>query len=1008
MNNFDLFLNELKVNKPVKSVSVYNLKGYQLKNIIEQYNLKNPDKVIKGYKSKSIKELDKIIRTTPIDITDYKIINANPYGAFNIFKKAGINQYNTDEQNLYLTTLNTNERYSNPLQALNKYTNKEGKQEYLTPQKHQETYITQFIYSSLRGSVVFHGVGSGKTLTAVICSYYYLKLHPKNKVIVISPSALLFNFVAGMIQYGLDKNDSRYSFFTYEKYARNPKVAEDSLLIVDEAHNFRTEMKFKEVKDPKNPKVTIDTQVTQNNRGYKILKFGASYCHKILLLTGTAFVNVLYDIENLLAMIDNRRPVEKPVYDDILSNVANVKDHFDFKISYFKNDDSSGFFPERREKLIPIYMTPEQEQAYNKIKSEGAPHSTSEKPNSFYSAEKYASNMIDRNNNPKTQFIINEIVTKPKQKFIIYSGLYDHGIINVVKALEKNGIKFKMITGRQNTTQKEESKFYFNYYNFNNKTFYDIKTIEPQYIKFINNEYRVLLITRAGAEGVDTTNCQNIILLDGQWNDALSEQIIARAIRFKSHFGLPKSEQYVNVLRCIFCFEKNKKLIQDINNGKTDFNILKKQITESASEQLKLLSGSKERYLPTIKELKTLKINNTLYIPDKTNIKTIKGYYGRPSKTVQVGPNGWDKYNVLTTDIKRKEWRTNAYYNWLVDTKQTVEAIESSYTIDLYLYILSKAKQATIDKFISFFGEGIYMYEKYESSLIKNILKKEKELKRTLTEVEKIKIYSETKKSELTEILKFDDTLLKSRKSIRNDKNKLQQFYTNSILASYLYEYSSLKTNKNKDIVVLEPSTGEGDLIKPIISNNQTVKIDMVEIDPKNREILKVLVKKSQTYLNLTEQPNFLLFQTSTRYDYIFMNPPFHLRKSEDYNLIRDTWDYDFVKRAFAFLKIGGELLAIVSNKFLGDESFISWTNEKDKSFEFEHRKNEKFSGIKINVVILKITKKDDSNDSDLLANDFYVKQDFKGSEILKNERPLNFDSIDNKVNKMTLNSYIL
>jgi hypothetical protein len=45
-----------------------------------------------------------------------------------------------------------------------------------------------------------------------------------------------------MIEYGLDIADNRYSFFTYDKYIRNPKLAETSLLIVDEAHNFQTKI----------------------------------------------------------------------------------------------------------------------------------------------------------------------------------------------------------------------------------------------------------------------------------------------------------------------------------------------------------------------------------------------------------------------------------------------------------------------------------------------------------------------------------------------------------------------------------------------------------------------------------------------------------------------------------------------------------------------------------------------------------------------------------------------
>jgi N12 class adenine-specific DNA methylase len=98
----------------------------------------------------------------------------------------------------------------NPLKAKAEYTTKEGTKELLTLQKHQEDFIKQFVFSQLRGAVVYHGVGSGKTLTAVVSSYFYLTLYPNNKVIVISPSALLYNFINDMIQYGLNIQDTRY------------------------------------------------------------------------------------------------------------------------------------------------------------------------------------------------------------------------------------------------------------------------------------------------------------------------------------------------------------------------------------------------------------------------------------------------------------------------------------------------------------------------------------------------------------------------------------------------------------------------------------------------------------------------------------------------------------------------------------------------------------------------------------------------------------------------------
>ena len=45
---------------------------------------------------------------------------------------------------------------------------------------------------------------------------------------------------------------------------------------------------------------------------------------------------------------------------------------------------------------------------------------------------------------------------------------------------------------------------------------------------------------------------KNIILFDELWNDATAEQVIARAIRYKSHQELAPTERYVNVIRLLF------------------------------------------------------------------------------------------------------------------------------------------------------------------------------------------------------------------------------------------------------------------------------------------------------------------------------------------------------------------------------------------------------------------------------------------------------------------------
>lgn len=55
----------------------------------------------------------------------------------------------------------------------------------------------------------------------------------------------------------------------------------------------------------------------------------------------------------------------------------------------------------------------------------------------------------------------------------------------------------------------------------------------------------LLLISRAGAEGLDLKNARHIHIMEPFWNSARIEQVIARVIRFRSHSELPKEERNV-------------------------------------------------------------------------------------------------------------------------------------------------------------------------------------------------------------------------------------------------------------------------------------------------------------------------------------------------------------------------------------------------------------------------------------------------------------------------------
>ena len=99
----------------------------------------------------------------------------------------------------------------------------------------------------------------------------------------------------------------------------------------------------------------------------------------------------------------------------------------------------------------------------------------------------------------KIDFIIDRINIKNYRSFIIYTTFINNWVDVIKKYLNKNNISFAVISGRENIKQNEGSK---NKYN--------------------NKDVQVLVITKAGTEGIDTIGTEAIFIYEGSsWNDAL-------------------------------------------------------------------------------------------------------------------------------------------------------------------------------------------------------------------------------------------------------------------------------------------------------------------------------------------------------------------------------------------------------------------------------------------------------------------------------------------------------
>ena len=448
----------------------------------------------------------------------------------------------------------------------NKYKNNKNNKNCISrskvPLRNYQIKTVKYIINPNNNSLlVVHGTGTGKTLSALTASQCYLDEYPDNKVVVISPKSVIDNFYKEMKLYG-GNIDNRYNFFTFEKFSRNliDKIdmnydCNKTMLIIDEAHNIRNQTKK-----------------------YDAIYKCAIQSDKILLLTATPFVNKLHDfvaLINILYRDDNilhKKNIKIPkiiksmiIFQNTLKNIEYMLKN---KVSFI-NDKKSDDFPKVNMYKINIPMSMDVYAKY--IVSLIHKNIYGSDPSVFYHGYRRAVNDINDNDvekivtnieniseseqkeiiNKKMKYVI-EIINDGKQS-IIFTNWLSYGVDIIKENLNNNNTSWGLISG--NTTNRSSV---INDYN--------------------SKLFQVLIITKAGSEGIDVKETRNVIILDPVWHPAALDQIIGRAVRFKSHDKLSVNERYVNVYMLIMTspdISKNNKLLKDeiLNVIKNDIEL---------------------------------------------------------------------------------------------------------------------------------------------------------------------------------------------------------------------------------------------------------------------------------------------------------------------------------------------------------------------------------------------------------------------------------------------------
>jgi hypothetical protein len=916
----------------------------------------------KGYK---INVLSKLIADEKVDesrpIFDYvKIFNEKDYG----MRGSKIQPYTEQQQAVFIQNLDYEPLKQKKLDPV-KHKIAYNKNLVITIQKHQEDFVVSFLNDHLQGALLFHSVGSGKTLTAVIFSHYYLTLKPDHNVVIISPPSLLFNFVEALKQYGLDIKDNRYTFETYEKFCKNPSdyVDNKTLLIIDEAHNFRTLIALQ-----------------QNKKG-RIITDACTKCDKVLAMTGTPFVNTPYDIENIMAMISKRgnSQLSPKDFEKLIEDEAVLKDYFNYRISYFNimETDSKKYFPSVSSEYVPVRLKSgkyirlisgcikgnrgtfiefdaddtikyKRKELIQKLLTRKLYYDENDRSkffeedrdegslSAFYSISRQLGNFVA---NAKFKVIIKKIQDNPNFKTIIYSVFMNSCLLLLKQILEKNNIKFVDIDGAVETKRRQTN---LNQYN------------DPQ------SGVNVLLISKAGTEGVSTFGTRQIFICESQFNPSSSEQAIARAIRFKSHFHLPENESHVQVYRLMICLDDtDEKICNLLTNGNIDARGA--YIANSKRQKNKKTESFLESFLKHLEGITGKDNHATISLEDQFkpymageiarqqeehrnkragHRKKAPFSFNKPSESYMIDTiirrrevtnkrilKTWDKIKKMEEDIRGLHSSSAA----TSAEGGSAEKLIESHSPDIRLENLSLIKKYKIDEIVHRMllddDTKVKQVEEFEDETTKHLkdsLRSGKDPKTIIKEQQDI--LNNRALSYLKYADKLNDMFVqKTFQAVQNKEGEaLQEYYTPDEIADELMGYSEILTHVNSEthLRILEPSAGAGGLINAVIrarqqyNMNSGYTIEAIEFNNVSWELLKHVIeeKKMEEVIVLQEQRDFLKYVSNEQYDMIVMNPPFHLKKRFT-GLTADMWDGDFVARGYALLKPGGEMLIIATSK---------------------------------------------------------------------------------------------
>lgn len=413
-------------------------------------------------------------------------------------------------------------------------------------QPHQQRVVDRMSQPDQPGLLVAHGLGSGKTLTAIAAQD---ALNAPADVVV--PASLRNNYAKELKKHHKGARPES-DIQSMQNMANKGTPPQRKMLIVDEAHRAR---------DP-------------SSKTYQTLK--KNKAEKRMLLTGTPFYNRPSDISSLvnLAAGDNVLPTQQKEFEDkyvsnekvqpgLIARMRGVKAGTRTMLNPKSAKELGGIlkkwvdyhegtktdFPDVQREDVKVEMDAKQQEVYDTMMGKapmwvrykvrkGLPPTKAESQqlNAFLGAARQVSNSTapyvtdDKPLDPKIQKAFDELKknldSNPRSKAVVYSNYLAAGLDPYKKRLTDAKIPYGEFSGQMG---KEERNALVKKYN--------------------KGDIRALLLSSAGGEGLDLKGTRLMQILEPHWNQEKLKQVEGRGIRYKSHEHLAPEERNVRIQR---------------------------------------------------------------------------------------------------------------------------------------------------------------------------------------------------------------------------------------------------------------------------------------------------------------------------------------------------------------------------------------------------------------------------------------------------------------------------